>query len=159
MGTMDLGEKESLGGDDEGNENKRCCIDCRTTKTPLWRGGPAGPKSLCNACGIRYRKRMVSVMRLSRGPSEKIKKERSQSHNNNSHNSNTDFTTTNDTTNSTGVGRETDFKNKTLKFKVKLVELRNEVVKKRRCRRKRELGEEEQAAVLLMSLSCGSVFA
>ncbi|GLJ09496.1 hypothetical protein SUGI_0110640 [Cryptomeria japonica] len=37
--------------------NLRVCVDCNTTKTPLWRGGPQGPKSLCNACGIRYRKK------------------------------------------------------------------------------------------------------
>ncbi|CAN4094479.1 unnamed protein product [Withania somnifera] len=34
----------------------RVCSDCSTTKTPLWRSGPKGPKSLCNACGIRQRK-------------------------------------------------------------------------------------------------------
>ncbi|KAI4335304.1 hypothetical protein L6164_013964 [Bauhinia variegata] len=34
----------------------RVCADCHTTKTPLWRSGPRGPKSLCNACGIRQRK-------------------------------------------------------------------------------------------------------
>ncbi|KAI7741269.1 hypothetical protein M8C21_016598 [Ambrosia artemisiifolia] len=34
----------------------RVCSDCNTTKTPLWRSGPQGPKSLCNACGIRQRK-------------------------------------------------------------------------------------------------------
>ncbi|KAE8700327.1 GATA transcription factor 23 [Hibiscus syriacus] len=34
----------------------RVCADCSTTKTPLWRSGPRGPKSLCNACGIRQRK-------------------------------------------------------------------------------------------------------
>ncbi|KAL5999523.1 hypothetical protein ACLOJK_037808 [Asimina triloba] len=34
----------------------RACADCNTTKTPLWRSGPQGPKSLCNACGIRQRK-------------------------------------------------------------------------------------------------------
>ncbi|CAM0946187.1 unnamed protein product [Alopecurus aequalis] len=34
----------------------RVCSDCNTTKTPLWRSGPCGPKSLCNACGIRQRK-------------------------------------------------------------------------------------------------------
>ncbi|XP_047308922.1 GATA transcription factor 21-like [Impatiens glandulifera] len=34
----------------------RVCSDCNTTKTPLWRSGPRGPKTLCNACGIRQRK-------------------------------------------------------------------------------------------------------
>lgn len=34
----------------------KCCAVCRTTKTPLWRNGPPGPKSLCNACGIRFNK-------------------------------------------------------------------------------------------------------
>ncbi|XP_062179205.1 GATA transcription factor 15-like [Phragmites australis] len=34
----------------------RCCANCGTTSTPLWRNGPRGPKSLCNACGIRYKK-------------------------------------------------------------------------------------------------------
>eukprot|EP00253_Pinus_taeda_P003124 PITA_03124 len=34
----------------------RVCTDCKTVKTPLWRNGPQGPKSLCNACGIRYKK-------------------------------------------------------------------------------------------------------
>nr|XP_043624486.1 GATA transcription factor 21-like [Erigeron canadensis] len=34
----------------------RVCSDCNTSKTPLWRSGPQGPKSLCNACGIRQRK-------------------------------------------------------------------------------------------------------
>ncbi|CAL9133877.1 unnamed protein product [Musa textilis] len=34
----------------------RFCSDCSTTKTPLWKSGPQGPKSLCNACGIRRRK-------------------------------------------------------------------------------------------------------
>ncbi|KAJ8764443.1 hypothetical protein K2173_006183 [Erythroxylum novogranatense] len=34
----------------------RRCANCDTTSTPLWRNGPRGPKSLCNACGIRFRK-------------------------------------------------------------------------------------------------------
>uniref|UniRef100_A0A453GYA8 GATA-type domain-containing protein n=1 Tax=Aegilops tauschii subsp. strangulata TaxID=200361 RepID=A0A453GYA8_AEGTS len=42
----------------------KACDDCNTTKTPLWRGGPNGPKSLCNACGIRYRKRRRVAMGL-----------------------------------------------------------------------------------------------
>ncbi|MQL93946.1 hypothetical protein Taro_026598 [Colocasia esculenta] len=32
------------------------CTMCGRTETPLWRHGPQGPKSLCNACGIRYKK-------------------------------------------------------------------------------------------------------
>ncbi|XVF72698.1 hypothetical protein PTKIN_Ptkin12aG0141100 [Pterospermum kingtungense] len=45
--------------------NKRC-VDCNTTRTPLWRGGPAGPRSLCNACGIRYRKKKRALLGLNR---------------------------------------------------------------------------------------------
>ncbi|XVF48663.1 hypothetical protein PTKIN_Ptkin03bG0208100 [Pterospermum kingtungense] len=38
------------------NDSIRVCSDCHTSTTPLWRSGPRGPKSLCNACGIRKRK-------------------------------------------------------------------------------------------------------
>mmetsp|Transcript_21567 Transcript_21567/g.51486 ORF Transcript_21567/g.51486 Transcript_21567/m.51486 type:complete len:442 (-) Transcript_21567:388-1713(-) len=34
----------------------QACLNCGTTSTPLWRGGPQGPKTLCNACGVRYMK-------------------------------------------------------------------------------------------------------
>ncbi|KAL6974533.1 hypothetical protein U1Q18_028718 [Sarracenia purpurea var. burkii] len=43
------------------NNPIRVCSDCNTTKTPLWRSGPSGPKSLCNACGIRRRKARRAV--------------------------------------------------------------------------------------------------
>lgn len=33
----------------------RKCSHCETTKTPQWREGPNGPKTLCNACGVRFR--------------------------------------------------------------------------------------------------------
>lgn len=33
------------------------CTECRTTETPEWRRGPDGPRTLCNACGLRYAKR------------------------------------------------------------------------------------------------------
>ncbi|KAK1693369.1 hypothetical protein QYE76_010066 [Lolium multiflorum] len=36
---------------------RMCCVECRTTTTPMWRSGPTGPRTLCNACGIRYRKK------------------------------------------------------------------------------------------------------
>ncbi|GBG83770.1 hypothetical protein CBR_g37571 [Chara braunii] len=41
----------------------RACVGCGTMKTPLWRSGPSGPKSLCNACGIRHKK--ASKLRAS----------------------------------------------------------------------------------------------
>lgn len=31
------------------------CAHCEVTKTPQWREGPMGPKTLCNACGVRFR--------------------------------------------------------------------------------------------------------
>mmetsp|Transcript_15948 Transcript_15948/g.39457 ORF Transcript_15948/g.39457 Transcript_15948/m.39457 type:complete len:483 (-) Transcript_15948:734-2182(-) len=32
------------------------CTNCHTADTPLWRSGPDGPKTLCNACGVRWKK-------------------------------------------------------------------------------------------------------
>ncbi|XP_047317365.1 GATA transcription factor 3-like [Impatiens glandulifera] len=32
------------------------CSYCESTRTPQWREGPAGPNSLCNACGLRLKK-------------------------------------------------------------------------------------------------------
>ncbi|XP_057958794.1 GATA transcription factor 1 [Malania oleifera] len=33
----------------------RKCLHCQAEKTPQWRAGPLGPKTLCNACGVRYK--------------------------------------------------------------------------------------------------------
>ncbi|CAN6476024.1 unnamed protein product [Victoria cruziana] len=33
----------------------RRCSHCLSEKTPQWRMGPLGPKTLCNACGVRYK--------------------------------------------------------------------------------------------------------
>ncbi|PHT59061.1 hypothetical protein CQW23_01424 [Capsicum baccatum] len=33
----------------------RRCTHCQVQKTPQWRAGPLGPKTLCNACGVRYK--------------------------------------------------------------------------------------------------------
>ncbi|KAL1128724.1 hypothetical protein V6Z11_A13G268000, partial [Gossypium hirsutum] len=33
----------------------RKCGHCEVTETPQWRKGPMGSKTLCNACGVRYR--------------------------------------------------------------------------------------------------------
>ncbi|CAI7821048.1 unnamed protein product [Closterium sp. NIES-53] len=41
------------GKDKDGNIRR--CTHCSSTTTPQWRAGPMGPKSLCNACGVRYK--------------------------------------------------------------------------------------------------------
>ncbi|GKA90468.1 GATA transcription factor 12-like protein [Tanacetum coccineum] len=37
------------------NDDGRKCLHCATDKTPQWRTGPMGPRTLCNACGVRYK--------------------------------------------------------------------------------------------------------
>ena len=32
------------------------CLNCGSMDTPQWRVGPLGPRTLCNACGVRYKK-------------------------------------------------------------------------------------------------------
>lgn len=34
---------------------ERRCSHCGVQKTPQWRAGPLGAKTLCNACGVRYK--------------------------------------------------------------------------------------------------------
>ncbi|KAJ8632161.1 hypothetical protein MRB53_025497 [Persea americana] len=47
----------------------RKCSHCATEKTPQWRTGPMGPKSLCNACGVRYKSgRLVPEYRPAASP-------------------------------------------------------------------------------------------
>ncbi|KAL9233350.1 hypothetical protein vseg_008365 [Gypsophila vaccaria] len=38
-----------------GNNDVIKCTHCQTTRTPQWREGPLGPKTLCNACGVRFK--------------------------------------------------------------------------------------------------------
>eukprot|EP00955_Chlamydomonas_euryale_P061236 357951-Chlamydomonas_euryale.AAC.11 len=38
------------------NPYGQACTACGATSTPVWRYGPQGPKTLCNACGVRYMK-------------------------------------------------------------------------------------------------------
>ncbi|KAL8496630.1 hypothetical protein ACS0TY_020355 [Phlomoides rotata] len=46
------------------------CLHCESTKTPQWREGPMGPKTLCNACGVRYRSgRLFPEYRPAKSPS------------------------------------------------------------------------------------------
>lgn len=36
----------------------KCCTQCGATKTPQWREGPYGPKTLCNACGVKRTRKL-----------------------------------------------------------------------------------------------------
>lgn len=40
---------------DHPSQAVRKCLHCEITKTPQWRAGPMGPKTLCNACGVRFK--------------------------------------------------------------------------------------------------------
>ncbi|KAL6520007.1 hypothetical protein OROHE_017150 [Orobanche hederae] len=49
---------------------RRRCSHCEAEKTPQWRMGPDGSKSLCNACGVRYKSgRLVPEYRPAASPS------------------------------------------------------------------------------------------
>lgn len=38
------------------HQGRQACRNCSTTQTPQWREGPEGARTLCNACGLRFRK-------------------------------------------------------------------------------------------------------
>ncbi|WOL09923.1 hypothetical protein Cni_G18677 [Canna indica] len=48
---------------------RRKCRHCEAEETPQWRAGPDGPKTLCNACGVRYKSgRLVPEYRPASSP-------------------------------------------------------------------------------------------
>ncbi|KAK4769320.1 hypothetical protein SAY86_027470 [Trapa natans] len=49
------GLEEAVSGGSPLGQAVRKCLHCEITKTPQWRAGPLGPKTLCNACGVRYK--------------------------------------------------------------------------------------------------------
>ncbi|CAN8231889.1 unnamed protein product [Cochlearia groenlandica] len=120
-----------------GGDTKKTCVDCGTSRTPLWRGGPSGPKSLCNACGIKSRKKRQAALGITQEETKiKIKtKVDSENHKSSS--------------NKKSVKRVSRF----LDLGFKVPAMKRSAVEKKRLWRK--LGEEEQAAVLLMTLSFG----
>ncbi|KAL6847169.1 hypothetical protein ACP4OV_023022 [Aristida adscensionis] len=47
----------------------KMCTHCMSSKTPQWRAGPLGPKTLCNACGVRYKSgRLLPEYRPANSP-------------------------------------------------------------------------------------------
>jgi hypothetical protein len=167
----------------------KACTDCYITKTPLWRGGPTGPKvrpcrsvlyrrfvfhsfpqssvadpirpdrlilqSLCNACGIRYRKRRRVAMGLD--PEAKRKPKRDEA----AATAAAEAAQEND---EDGDGKPPAAETKTQTVELHMVGFaKDAVLKQRRMRRMRRkpscLGEEERAAILLMALSSGVIYA
>ncbi|KAL5713025.1 hypothetical protein ACHQM5_015142 [Ranunculus cassubicifolius] len=68
LGTLSWEEASSSEGIDSKEPNfdssdkrqrKRSCVYCKATSTPQWRPGPDGQKNLCNACGLRFRKKKL----------------------------------------------------------------------------------------------------
>ncbi|KAK4997188.1 white collar 2 type of transcription factor [Elasticomyces elasticus] len=63
----DAGIAIPMGVDRDGHKEKKnkklkqadeyVCQDCGTLDSPEWRKGPRGPKTLCNACGLRWAKK------------------------------------------------------------------------------------------------------
>ncbi|KAJ8545772.1 hypothetical protein K7X08_018355 [Anisodus acutangulus] len=52
-----------------GPQQPRRCSHCGVQKTPQWRAGPMGAKTLCNACGVRYKSgRMLPEYRPACSP-------------------------------------------------------------------------------------------
>ncbi|KAL2945290.1 GATA transcription factor 16 [Bienertia sinuspersici] len=128
---------ESLNNNSLHNNNSEMkrCTECQTTNTPLWRGGPAGPKTLCNACGIKFHKRRRALLGIEKSKVDKNKKK----------NSNKSSSSSSSSNGSVGMP---------LKIKVMASGIRQtkDILKDK-------LGEVEQAAMLLMALSYGSVYA
>lgn len=53
-------DKEGRSGDKKKKmkvADEYVCTDCGTLDSPEWRKGPSGPKTLCNACGLRWAKK------------------------------------------------------------------------------------------------------
>jgi hypothetical protein len=173
-------------------DDTKACADCHTTKTPLWRGGPEGPKvrawingsfafllllrfdcqssgvglarraihapklvlrsqSLCNACGIRYRKRRRQALGLDANAEPQDQQHKKKAVAAASSSSKEDKKTE----------EEGDKKKQQLTVELRVVGFGKEVVLKqrRRMRRKKCFSEEERAAVLLMALSSGVIYA
>ncbi|KAL8048348.1 hypothetical protein ABFX02_07G058300 [Erythranthe guttata] len=63
--------KSSCGGNSGGGGDNmgRRCLHCQADRTPQWRAGPMGPKTLCNACGVRYKSgRLLPEYRPANSP-------------------------------------------------------------------------------------------
>lgn len=62
-------KEEGLEAGGSNNGQPRRCSHCLAQRTPQWRAGPMGPKTLCNACGVRYKSgRLLPEYRPAKSP-------------------------------------------------------------------------------------------
>ncbi|CAK9878078.1 unnamed protein product [Sphagnum jensenii] len=73
-------QSRKLSASQQGGGEILQCQHCQTQKTPQWRIGPMGPKTLCNACGVRYKSgRLLPEYRPAASPAY-IARKHSNSH-------------------------------------------------------------------------------
>lgn len=66
---MVMVDKDNSGSLEGSNGQPRRCTHCLSQRTPQWRAGPLGPKTLCNACGVRYKSgRLLPEYRPAKSP-------------------------------------------------------------------------------------------
>lgn len=170
-------------------DDAKACADCHTTKTPLWRGGPDGPKSLCNACGIRYRKRRRQALGLPADPQQPKKKAaadpqqqdqpplqprrkavptagaqqqgNAKAASNNKKKIKEDENKKSKEENGKKKKKKKKNQQQQVTLELRVVGFGKEVMLKQRgrVRRSKCMSEEERAAVLLMALSSGVIYA
>ncbi|TPX44895.1 hypothetical protein SeLEV6574_g04217 [Synchytrium endobioticum] len=52
----------------------KSCATCGTTTTVAWRGGPLGPRTLCNACGVKWHSQKKKTSAARRKSSDSSRK-------------------------------------------------------------------------------------
>lgn len=64
----DIGKEVEVVQQQQQQQGRRCS-HCLSQRTPQWRAGPLGPKTLCNACGVRYKSgRLLPEYRPAKSP-------------------------------------------------------------------------------------------
>ncbi|XP_044950599.1 GATA transcription factor 12-like [Hordeum vulgare subsp. vulgare] len=63
-----------------GCRDSHWCRNCGISETPLWRAGPQGPKTLCNACGLRYKNKLAAPPTTKRPRAAKPSSAKSKKH-------------------------------------------------------------------------------
>ncbi|KAF9902237.1 hypothetical protein BX616_001995 [Lobosporangium transversale] len=48
-------KKNGVSGSSSTSSQQKRCAYCECTTTPMWRRGPDGPSTLCNACGVKWK--------------------------------------------------------------------------------------------------------